>query len=187
VGQQRIFRPQNTTEIAMTATTKFTFPDAPTLFRLGFGAMRLTDQAEGEAAETVRRRRKRHSSLCSDARRMYCRSPARPRLRTSKRTSACSRAPRGEEAMMTTRKHKTAILTWAVVYPLITTLLAVLEPLLGSLPMPLRTLILTVIMVPVMVYLAMPLASRLAGRWMDDHDLRSGATAQSQPLQETPR
>lgn len=86
-----------------------------------------------------------------------------------------------------TRKHRTAILTWAVVYPLITTLLAVLEPLLGGLPMPLRTLILTVIMVPAMVYLAMPLANRVAARWMEDDDLRSDATAQSQPPQETPR
>ncbi|MEO1731123.1 MAG: hypothetical protein AAFR64_10325 [Pseudomonadota bacterium] len=62
--------------------------------------------------------------------------------------------------------HKTALLTWAVVYPLITALLVLLEPLVAELAMPLRTLILTAIMVPIMSYLAMPFATRLASTWL---------------------
>lgn len=63
-------------------------------------------------------------------------------------------------------RHKMALLTWALVYPMITALLAVLEPLLSDVALPLRSLILTLIMVPTLVYTAMPFAtSRLAG-WL---------------------
>ena len=66
--------------------------------------------------------------------------------------------------MKMTPKVRMVILTWAVVYPLITGLLAILEPVLTGLPMPLRTLILSAIMVPIMVCLAMPAAiSRVSG------------------------
>ena len=62
--------------------------------------------------------------------------------------------------------HKLAFLTWAVVYPLITGLLLVLEPMLDGLPVYLRTLLLTAILVPVMVYLAMPFATRRLASWL---------------------
>ena len=73
---------------------------------------------------------------------------------------------------MSTR-DRTALLTWAVVYPLVTTLLAALEPLFTALELalPLRTLALTLIMVPLLVYLGMPWATRIAAGW-----LSSGAT-----------
>ncbi|MEO1249247.1 MAG: hypothetical protein AAFW76_05345 [Pseudomonadota bacterium] len=67
---------------------------------------------------------------------------------------------------MTPRKDRMAILTWAVVYPLITLLLLILEPLLTGLPMPLRTLALSAIMVPIMVYLAMPAVTSKFSRWL---------------------
>ena len=63
-------------------------------------------------------------------------------------------------------RHKTALLTWAVVYLLITTLLALFEPLLQGLPLPVRTLILTAVMVPAMAYVALPLALRTAAPWL---------------------
>ena len=63
-------------------------------------------------------------------------------------------------------RHRMALLTWLVVYPLITLLLALLEPLLGALPLPLRTLVLTGIMVPAMVYLAMPFATARLAVWL---------------------
>ena len=62
--------------------------------------------------------------------------------------------------------HKLALLTWAVVYPLITGILLLLEPVLGDVPVYLRTLLLTAILVPTMVYLAMPLATRLFANWL---------------------
>ena len=62
--------------------------------------------------------------------------------------------------------HKLAFLTWAVVYPLITGLLLLLEPMLDGLPVYLRTLLLTAILVPVMVYFAMPFATRRLASWL---------------------
>ena len=63
-------------------------------------------------------------------------------------------------------RHKRALLTWLVVYPLITGLLAVLEPLLDGLALPLRTLLLSALMVPVMVYLALPFATARLSGWL---------------------
>lgn len=68
--------------------------------------------------------------------------------------------------MAAPRKARMAIVTWIVVYPLITGLLLVLDPLLAGLPMPLRTLVLTAIMVPVMVFIAMPFATTRLHRWL---------------------
>lgn len=65
------------------------------------------------------------------------------------------------------RKTRVALLTWAVVYPLITGLLMVLEPMLNGLPMPLRTLVLSAIMVPIMVYVAMPAATSQLSGWLN--------------------
>ncbi len=63
--------------------------------------------------------------------------------------------------------HKLALLTWAVVYPMITLLLIGLEPLVRDLATPLRTLILTALMVPAMVYVAMPLAKSRLKNWLE--------------------
>ena len=68
--------------------------------------------------------------------------------------------------MRSPNRHKMALITWSVVYPLITVLLMVLEPLLAGLPVPLRTLILTLILVPLMGYVAMPAATRLLRDWI---------------------
>lgn len=66
--------------------------------------------------------------------------------------------------------HRQALLTWAVVYPLITALLTILDPVLTGLPIYLRTLLLTAMLVPVMVYIAMPLATRALKSWLaNDH------------------
>lgn len=54
---------------------------------------------------------------------------------------------------------RTALITWLVVYPMITALLAILEPWVSGWPMPLRTLLLSALMVPLMVLWAMPLAT----------------------------
>ncbi len=67
---------------------------------------------------------------------------------------------------MTPNRHKLALLTWAVVYPMITGLLAVLEPVVGSLPTPLRALVLTAVMVPGMFYVAMPFVTARLRYWL---------------------
>ena len=70
--------------------------------------------------------------------------------------------------MTSPKRHKMAILTWISVYPIITTLLLVLEPLVGDLPVPVRTLILSALMVPIMAYAALPAVTRLFAGWLDD-------------------
>ncbi|MEL6279983.1 MAG: hypothetical protein AAF661_04110 [Pseudomonadota bacterium] len=67
---------------------------------------------------------------------------------------------------MKENKHKLALLTWVVVYPLITVLLIGLEPLVSGLATPLRTLLLTALMVPAMVYVAMPFAKARLKNWL---------------------
>ena len=68
--------------------------------------------------------------------------------------------------MISPSPHKTALLTWAVIYPLITGLLFALDPLMGHLGLPLRTLLVTLIVVPLMVYVVMPFARRRLQRWL---------------------
>ncbi len=68
--------------------------------------------------------------------------------------------------MTSPNRHKMALLTWAVVYPMITLLLAVLEPALGTMPMPLRTLLLSALMVPAMVYVVLPFATARLNGWL---------------------
>lgn len=76
---------------------------------------------------------------------------------------------------MAANRHRLALLTWAVAYPLITGLLVALEPLLSGWVLPLKTLVLTAIMVPVMVYCAMPFATaRLAG-WLTETACKEGS------------
>ena len=65
-------------------------------------------------------------------------------------------------------KHKMALITWLVVYPMITVLLAVLEPVLSDVAMPLRTLVLSLVMVPALVYGAMPFATARMNGWLNE-------------------
>jgi len=67
------------------------------------------------------------------------------------------RAPKKIASQVLSR-NQTALLTWAFAYPLITSLLLILEPLVRDLALPLRTFILTALMVPIMVYWALPAA-----------------------------
>lgn len=59
-----------------------------------------------------------------------------------------------------------AILIWMAIYPTITLVLWASGPLLGPLPLPLRTLALTVVVVPFMVFIALPLLTKVFSRWL---------------------
>ncbi|MEO0435850.1 MAG: hypothetical protein AAF098_02975 [Pseudomonadota bacterium] len=63
---------------------------------------------------------------------------------------------------MSAKLHRT-ITTWAAVYPIITCLIFILEPLISAWPIPIRTLLLSSIMVPVMVLWAAPAINHLVG------------------------
>jgi antibiotic biosynthesis monooxygenase (ABM) superfamily enzyme len=61
-------------------------------------------------------------------------------------------------------KQKQTLMVWLAVYPIITGLAWMLEPVLQPLQLPFRTLILSGLMVPIMVYGAMPLINSLLSR-----------------------
>jgi hypothetical protein len=64
------------------------------------------------------------------------------------------------------RRSKQAILTWVAVYPSLTLVLAVLNPLMESWPLWLRTLLVTVLLVPVVVWVILPVLTRVVGDWL---------------------
>ncbi|HZF58023.1 MAG TPA: antibiotic biosynthesis monooxygenase [Rubrobacter sp.] len=63
-------------------------------------------------------------------------------------------------------RYKMVAVTWLAVYPLITLILVLFGPLLGMLPMLLRTLVLTAAMVTLMTYVIMPRMTRLFSFWL---------------------
>ena len=63
-------------------------------------------------------------------------------------------------------RHRQALLTWAVVYPLITGLLLLLEPWLEGVTLPLRTFVLSALMVPILSYLALPILMKRLASWL---------------------
>lgn len=69
-------------------------------------------------------------------------------------------------------RHRLAILTWTVVYPVLTVLLYMSEPLVTQLILPLRTLVLSGILVPFLVYVGMPVATRRFDRWLHPNATR---------------
>ncbi len=65
------------------------------------------------------------------------------------------------------KKWKMAIVIWLAIYPLITTIFALLgKQLMLINPLPLRTLIITVIAVPIMVFILIPTLQKLLRNWL---------------------
>lgn len=65
------------------------------------------------------------------------------------------------------KKWKMAIVIWLAIYPLITTIFALLgKQLILIEPLPLRTLIITVIAVPIMVFVLIPTLQKLLHNWL---------------------
>lgn len=64
-------------------------------------------------------------------------------------------------------RWKMAVVTWLAIYPTITVLLAIFEPL-GLLdePIAIRTLLLTVVLVPLMAFVLAPTLVRVLGGWL---------------------
>ena len=64
--------------------------------------------------------------------------------------------------MLRKRAFRMALLTWIAIWPLITALLLLGEPMLAAMPLPLRTLVLTGILVPLMSFIVIPRLTRWA-------------------------
>ena len=65
------------------------------------------------------------------------------------------------------RRLRTALLSWVAIWPLITLLLFIGEPLLAGLAMPIKTLLVTALLVPVMSFLVMPFLTRRFASWLE--------------------
>ncbi len=63
-------------------------------------------------------------------------------------------------------KHKIALLTWIVIYPLITVIFLLFNEQLMELPLAIRTLILTVVLVGLMNYIIMPNLRKKLNNWL---------------------
>lgn len=81
-------------------------------------------------------------------------------------------------------RWKVAVLTWVGIYPLITTLLWVLGPVLGGLPLPAVTLALTIVLVSLMTFVVMPALTRAFRGWL--HGPRPAAGTSSRAGQRAP-
>jgi uncharacterized protein len=64
------------------------------------------------------------------------------------------------------RPYKMALLTWLTIFPLITLVVVVLEPLLDGLALVPRLAVTTAVTVPIMTWLVMPRVTRLLRRWL---------------------
>lgn len=63
-----------------------------------------------------------------------------------------------------TKSVKTLLINWFAIYPLITLILYVSEPILLNVTLPVKTLILTILVVPIMFYITIPLSKVLFER-----------------------
>jgi uncharacterized protein len=59
-----------------------------------------------------------------------------------------------------------ALLTWVTIFPLITGLVVVLQPLVEDLPLVLRLGVTTAVTVPLMTWVVMPRVTRLLRGWL---------------------
>ncbi|WP_072998469.1 hypothetical protein [Epilithonimonas mollis] len=62
--------------------------------------------------------------------------------------------------------HKTAFLSWLVIYPVINIVSYFFDDLLIQIPLLVRTLLLLAILVPLMTYIIMPIYTKLFEKWL---------------------
>jgi uncharacterized protein len=76
----------------------------------------------------------------------------------------------GRPGMLPPPQYKTALVTWAAIFPLITAIVATSAPLLEGLPLTVRLALTTALAAPVMTWVVMPRVTRLLSGWLyPDH------------------
>jgi len=70
------------------------------------------------------------------------------------------------KAIVPPPRYKMMVVTWIAIFPLITALSYAAQPLVGDLPIVLRSLAFTLMLVPLMTYIVMPRVTRLFERWL---------------------
>jgi len=78
-----------------------------------------------------------------------------------------------EKPLVPPPRYKMAIVTWLAIFPLITLVSYVTEPIFAGLPTVVRVLAGTAIVVPLMTYVIMPRMTRLFRRWLYPAETRS--------------
>ncbi len=68
--------------------------------------------------------------------------------------------------MAKNEKHKSVVIVWLAIYPLITLILYFFGDQLTLLPLPLRTFVLTVVAVPLMLYVIVPFYNKIFSSWL---------------------
>jgi antibiotic biosynthesis monooxygenase (ABM) superfamily enzyme len=63
-------------------------------------------------------------------------------------------------------RSRLTLVTWTAVYPLLTAMLFIGDPLFGGWPLPMRTLIVSAVLVPTLTCVIMPTAQRRLRRWL---------------------
>ena len=74
-------------------------------------------------------------------------------------------------------RYKMALITWVGAYSLITTILALLGPMMATWPLALKTLPLSVLMVIAMTWVVVPALARLFRSWLAPSSPRSASAA----------
>lgn len=72
----------------------------------------------------------------------------------------------GEKMVTPPPKHKMSVVIWLSIFPIISILSALIVPLLGDVPLLVKTATLTLIAVPLMTYVAMPRMTKLFHPWL---------------------
>jgi antibiotic biosynthesis monooxygenase (ABM) superfamily enzyme len=78
-------------------------------------------------------------------------------------------------------RYKMALITWVGAYSLITTILALLGPMMATWPLALKTLPLSVLMVIAMTWVVVPALTRLFRSWLAPAAPRSARELSPQP------
>jgi hypothetical protein len=87
----------------------------------------------------------------------------------------------GQPAIVPPPRYKMMIVSWLGIYPLATLIFLFLGPLLNSLPVYVRPLLMTLIMIPTMTYVVMPQLTKLFARWLYPPRAETTAHARRDP------
>ena len=90
----------------------------------------------------------------------------RTRSSCDARQSATAATPPRPARPKAPPRHKLALVTWLGAYGVITGLLALLEPMMSTWPLPLRTLLLSVLMVVTLTWVVLPTLNKAFRGWL---------------------
>jgi uncharacterized protein len=94
------------------------------------------------------------------------RDPTRTRSSCDARQPATAAVPPPPARPKAPPRYKLALVTWLGAYGVITGLLVLLEPMMSTWPLPLRTLLLSVLMVVTLTWVVLPTLNKALRGWL---------------------